>query len=242
MQPNIPAPTDLQLLVLLPVQRQGDWLDACLMVGGGHEIQLTQVATAHQMAEQLREYIFDLLLFWHEGTQGPALATCRQLAEMADHQGFAAIGMHAPEGWQHQLLRGGALACLDLDQLDPVSLVHALRGACELIRLRQDQLQWQLDRKRQQDRDALDVQRLLSANASCSVAWIIWAVDRASRCNHLMPSVNRTTMSAIYSTARLVRAIAPCYKIICSMTQPSRGPRSRYWPSIFFPAALIAVR
>ncbi len=148
--------------MLLPIERQGDWLDACLVYGGGHEIQLTQVATAQQMAEQLREYLFDLLLFWHEGARGPSLATCHQLMELADHQGFAAIGMHAPEGWHHALLAGGAIACLDMDLLDPVSLVHALRSSCELVRLRQEQLQWQLDRKRQQERDALDVQRLLA--------------------------------------------------------------------------------
>ncbi len=70
MQSDTPSPSELQLLVLLPIQRQGDWLDACLMYGGGHEIQLTQVATAQEMAEQLREYLFDLLLFWFEGTQG----------------------------------------------------------------------------------------------------------------------------------------------------------------------------
>lgn len=154
--------TELQLLMLLPIERQGDWLDACLVYGGGHEIQLTQVATAQQMAEQLHEYIFDLLLFWHEGAQGPTLSTCRHLMEMADHQGFAAIGMHASEGWHHPLFSGGAIACLDMDLLDPVSLVHALRSSCELIRLRQDQLQWQMDRKRQQERDARDVQRLLA--------------------------------------------------------------------------------
>ena len=162
MQPDTPVPTELQLLVLLPIQRQGDWLDACLMYGGGHEIQLTQVATAQEMAEQLREYIFDLLLFWYEGAQGPSVASCRQLMEMADQQGFAAIGMHAPEGWQHKLLQGGAIACLDMDLLDPVSLVHTLRSSCELIRLRQERHQWQVDRKRQQERDARDVQRLLA--------------------------------------------------------------------------------
>ncbi len=162
MQTIESPPAELQLLVLLPIQRQGDWLDACLMVGGGHEIQLTQVASPREMAEELREYIFDLLLFWHEGTQGPQLATCQQLAEMADHQGFAAIGMHAAEGWQHELLQGGAITCLDLDTLDPVSLVHSLRSSCELVRLRQAQHQWQLDRQRQQERDARDVQRLLA--------------------------------------------------------------------------------
>lgn len=162
MQTDSSSPSDLQLLVLLPIQRQGDWLDACLMYGGGHEIQLTQVATAQQMAEQLHEYIFDLLLFWYEGTQGPSLATCRQLMEMADHPGFAAIGMHAEEGWQPPLLQGGAIACLDMDLLDPHSLVHALRNSCELVRLRHAQHQWQIARKREQERDARDVQRLLA--------------------------------------------------------------------------------
>lgn len=156
------TPPDLQLLVLLPIQRQGEWLDACLMYGGGHEIQLTQVATAQQMAGQLHEYIFDLLLFWYEGTQGPSLDVCRQLMELADHDGFAAIGMHAVEGWQPPLLGGGAIACLDMDLLDPFSLVHSLRNTCELLRLRQAQHQWQIDRKRQQERDARDVQRLLA--------------------------------------------------------------------------------
>jgi len=162
MPPDTRAPTELQLLVLLPIQRQGDWLDACLMYGGGHEIQLTQVATPHEMAEQLHEYIFDLLLFWYEGAQGPSAAACRQLMEMADQQGYAALGMHAPEGWQHKLLQGGAIACLDMDLLDPVSLVHTLRNSCELVRLRQERTEWQVDRKRQQERDARDVQRLLA--------------------------------------------------------------------------------
>lgn len=162
MQPAMQALSELQLLMLLPIQRQGDWLDACLMYGGGHEIQLTQVASAQQMAEQLHEYIFDLVLFWYEGTDGPALPVCRQLMEMADHQGFAAIGMHAVEGWEQPLLHGGAIACLDMDWLDPVSLVHTLRNSCELIRLRHERHQWQIDRKRQQERDARDVQRLLA--------------------------------------------------------------------------------
>ncbi len=55
MQTLTQAPAELQLLMLLPVQRQGDWLDACLMYGGGHEIQLTQVVSAQQMAEQLHD-------------------------------------------------------------------------------------------------------------------------------------------------------------------------------------------
>lgn len=162
MQSDSAYPNELQLLVLLPIHRQGDWLDACLMYGGGDEIQLTQVATAQEMAEQLREYIFDLVMFWFEGAQGPSLPLCRQLMEMADHQGFAAIGMHAVEGWQHPLLAGGAIACMDMDIVDPTSLVHSLRSSCELIRLRQQQHEWLVDRKRQQERDARDVQRLLA--------------------------------------------------------------------------------
>ncbi len=162
MQPTQPSSPELHLLVLLPIERQGDWLDACLMYGGGHEIQLTQVTSARQMTEELREYVYDLLLFWYEGTQGASLPTCRQLSELADHDGFAAIGMHAVEGWHHQLLAGGAIACLDMDQLDPVSLVHSLRSSCELVRLRQERLQWQVDKHRQQERDARDVERLLA--------------------------------------------------------------------------------
>ncbi len=162
MQTIASTPSELQLLVLLPIQRQGEWLDTCMMVGGGHEIQLTQVATPQQMAGELREYIFDLLLFWYEGAQGPDVTDCQQLAEMADHPGFAAIGMHAAEGWHHELLHGGAVACLDMDLVDPVSLVHSLRSSCELIRLRQEQFQWHQERQRQQARDARDVQRLLA--------------------------------------------------------------------------------
>ncbi|MCC6508415.1 MAG: hypothetical protein IT423_04865 [Pirellulaceae bacterium] len=155
-------PSSLQLLALLPLERQGDWLDACLLYGGGHEIEITQVSSTREMAAELRQFGFDLLVFWCEGAQGPSATTCAQLLELADHSGFLALGMHAVEAWQHAVFSAGAVACVDMDTADPVSLVHTVRTACELLALRHERHQWQTEKQRITERESRDVQRLLA--------------------------------------------------------------------------------
>ncbi len=151
----------LRVLALLPIERQGDWLDACLLYGGGHEFEFVQVASVQEAAGALRHDSCDLVIVWVEGTQAPSCDTCMQLLELANHTGLVAIGMHAPEGWQHAYIEMGAITCVDMDTADPMSLVHALRNACELTQLRLEEREWRTERARAQQRERRDVERLL---------------------------------------------------------------------------------
>jgi hypothetical protein len=156
----------LQLLAILPIQRQGEWLDACLMCGGGDDIEITQVSTPHDAAALLRQYSFDMLVFWIEGAAEPERAAWSQLAQLTGHDGFVALGMQVREGWHAPLFEAGALACLDMDATDPITLVHTLRSSGELLRLREASGEWAAERQRIQQREAREVDRLLEGQRS----------------------------------------------------------------------------
>lgn len=156
----------LQLLAILPIQRQGEWLDACLVCGGGSQIEITQVSTPHDAAALLRQYSFDLLLFWIEGAGESVSDVWSQLVPLTGHEGFVALGMQAHEGWHAPLFAAGALVCLDMDTTDPLTLVHSLRGACELVQLREARREWAAERQRTQQREAREVDRLLEGQRS----------------------------------------------------------------------------
>lgn len=155
------AAEPLQLLALLPIDRQGEWLDACLLVGRGHEIEITQVGSMHEAAGMLRQYTFDLVIVWIEGTLSTTPESCEQLQELVGHDGYIALGMRAREGWQAAYYDAGAIACLDMDNTDPLTLVNALRSACDLVRLRLAESKWQSERHRASLREAREVDRLL---------------------------------------------------------------------------------
>lgn len=156
----------LQLLALLPVQRQGEWLEACLLCGGGADIEITQVASPHEAAAMLRQYSFDLLLFWMEGAGEPVRKAWAMLAPLTGHDGFVALGMQVPEGWHAPLFHAGALACLDMDATDPLTLVQTLRNCGELVHLREASREWAAEKNKIQQRETREVDRLLAGQRS----------------------------------------------------------------------------
>lgn len=160
-------PQTLQLLAILPLDRQGPWLRACLVCGGGQDIQITQVTSLREAAAATRERSFDLALLWHEGSGEQAEEQARILSSLPDlHGGFVALGMQTHEGWHAPLLEAGATVCLDLDQTDPQVLVSQLRNTAELLRLRTAQERWENQRLLAQNREAQELDRLLSAQRS----------------------------------------------------------------------------
>jgi hypothetical protein len=154
------------LLAIMPIERQGDWLRACFLCGGGRDLQVLQVATTHDAAAALRQQSFDLLVLWHEGLGQGVIERWHQLAQLGGDAGFVALGMHVSEGWQEPLFAAGALACLDMDQTDPVTLVHTLRTSAELERLRRESHIWETDRARLREREARDIDRVLAGQRS----------------------------------------------------------------------------
>lgn len=156
----------LRLLAIMPIERQGDWLRACFLCGGGRDVQVLQVATTHDAAAALRQHTFDLLVLWHEGLGEGLIERWHQLAQLGGDEGFVALGMHVDEGWQEPLFAAGALACLDMDQTDPVTLVHTLRTSAELERLRRESQVWEIERQRMQEREARDIDRVLAGQRS----------------------------------------------------------------------------
>ena len=156
----------LQLLAILPIERQGPWLDACLLCGGGRDLQITQVASAQDAAAALRHGIFDLLVFWQERRGKAVLETWDQLSQLTNHEGFVALGMQIEEGWNEPLIGAGAIACLDMDHIDPMTLVHALRTAVELERLRSESQSWEQERDRRRQREAREIDRALASQRS----------------------------------------------------------------------------
>lgn len=156
----------LRLLAIMPIERQGDWLRACFLCGGGRDLQVLQVATTHDAAAALRQQSFDLLVLWHEGLGQGVIDGWHQLAQLGGDAGFVALGMHVCEGWQEPLFAAGALACLDMDQTDPVTLVHTLRTSAELERLRRESQVWEMDRARLREREARDIDRVLAGQRS----------------------------------------------------------------------------
>lgn len=153
----------LRLLAILPIERQGPWLDACLLCGDGRDLEIVQVASPQQAAAALRQQPADLLVFWQEGRRHAVLDAWRQLSQLTGHSGFVALGMQVEEGWNEPLLQAGAIACVDMDQTDPLSLVHALRNAAELESLRLQRQTWEQDRERRQRREAGEIDRALSS-------------------------------------------------------------------------------
>ena len=156
----------LQLLAILPIERQGPWLDACLLCGGGGDLQIMQVDSPHQAAAALRQDSFDLLVFWYEGGRRTVLEGWDQLSQLTDHEGFVALGMQVEEGWNGPLIAGGAIACLDMDQTDPLTLVHTLRNSAELERLRGESQVWELERQRRRERETREIDRALAGQRS----------------------------------------------------------------------------
>lgn len=152
----------LRLLAILPIERQGDWLRACFLCGGGRDLQVLQVATTHDAAAALRQQSYDLLVLWHEGLGEGLIERWHQLAQLGGDTGFVALGMHVCEGWQEPLFAAGAMACLDMDQTDPATLVHTLRTSAELERLRRASQVWEMERQRTREREARDIDRVLA--------------------------------------------------------------------------------
>jgi len=151
------------LLAILPVDRQGGWLDACLLCGGGRDLSITQVPSVRDAVSASRQQEFDLLLLWQESTTHQALSDWQQSDGLVSASGFVALGMHVCEGWHAPLFSAGALACCDMDHTDPLTLVHTLRSAIELAALRRERRQWQHQINRLHQREARELDRLLSA-------------------------------------------------------------------------------
>ena len=156
----------LEMLAILPVVRQGQWLEACLLCGGGRDIRISQVTSPREAAAALRQHSFDLLVLWHEGQASDTLEGWEQLADIAGHTGFVALGMHVVEGWNEPLIDAGAIACLDMDQTEPVTLVNALRMAGELETLRSESQLWEQERHRKREREARELDRVLASQRS----------------------------------------------------------------------------
>jgi hypothetical protein len=156
----------LHMLAILPIERQGQWFDACLLCGGGRDIRITQVPSPHEAAAALRQVHYDLLIFWQEGEQSDNLEVWDQLSEITGHSGFVSLGMQVVEGWNEPLIDAGAIACLDMDQTEPVTLVNTLRMAGELERLRCESHAWEQDRLRKRERETREIDRALAAQRS----------------------------------------------------------------------------
>lgn len=151
----------IDVLALLPVERQGAWLDACLLCGDGQDLLISQVAGPHEAAAVLRQQQCDLVAIWHEGRGTDVVAWWQQLSELTGMDGFVVLGMHVQEGWHIPLHAAGAIACLDMDQTDPLTLVNCLRVSAELVALRREKSEWHNERQVIKSREARDIDRLL---------------------------------------------------------------------------------
>lgn len=150
-----------EILAVLPIERQGAWLDACLLCGDGRDLLISQVTGPHEAAALLRQHPYQLVVIWHEGRAANVVSWWQQLSELTGMQGFVVLGMHVQEGWHVPLHAAGALACLDMDQTDPSTLVHSLRVSAELVALRREKVVWQQEREVTRSREAREIDRLL---------------------------------------------------------------------------------
>ncbi len=152
----------MELLAILPIERQGPWLDACLLSGGGHSIRIEQVSDAHAAAARLRHNDQAILVLWHEGTLHDPLAIWDQLQDVTATEGFLVLGVHVQEGWHERYIDAGAIACLDMDHIDALTLVHSIETAIELESLRRQDRELQAERNRARQRETRDIDRALN--------------------------------------------------------------------------------
>lgn len=155
------------LLAILPIQRQGPWLQACLLCGGGHDLRITQVGDLKDAAAVARKRHFDAALIWHEGSGHETLTLLEQTKHLRLFEGGCIVlGMKPHEGWHVPLFEAGAAVCLDLDQCDPITLVHQMRNTIELIKLRSERGRAEEEAARARRREVDQLDRLMSAQQS----------------------------------------------------------------------------
>lgn len=118
MQTTASTPSELQMLVLLPIQRQGEWLDTCMMVGGGHEIQLINSMNVSATWTTTSGSINSAGLFTAPGSAGSATVTATSGAidplDVSSACIRQAIGLSIEHGCAERVVQSPTVVALNI--------------------------------------------------------------------------------------------------------------------------------
>ncbi len=121
-------------MVCLCIGKATGWMRVCSRWWARNRNNAGQLAP--QMAGQLRQYTFDLLVFLGGRYPRTIAELCQQLTELCRSERLHGVGNARGRRLATPLLENGSIACVDMDSADPVGLVHTVRRACELVALR----------------------------------------------------------------------------------------------------------